>query len=194
MLSVVLLASTFNITAGALTEGKHKFTETSTGVSYNFPTRVFANGEWHSGQGTLTMRTLTATGEPLYCLEPYDSATGSGVTALPLDKTPAWTSLNDNAIDGITYTSIYGYRGTGKFAINGTTYDRVDAYVATQMLIWEWISAYRTNFTASASRPVTNALNDTQESCYNAILTKCKNHDNQPQIRSVYTERFLFDN
>ena len=122
MLSVVLLASTFNITAGALTEGKHKFTEASTGVSYNFPTRVFANGEWHSGQGTLTMRTLTATGEPLYCLEPYNSAAGSEVTALPLDNTPAWTSLKGTSAQrGIVTASIYGYRGTGTFTIDGTT-------------------------------------------------------------------------
>ena len=170
---VLLLSSVFN--ASALTEGSnYSFKTVYTQVYYNWGNYQTADGKYHSASGQLALRTLD--GEPIYCLQAHKSTTGDSVKALPLDRTPAWdTELSRSQKLGITWASIYGYRGNG---INTYGYSAQNAQIATQMLIWEWQTTRRTSVSASASSYVTKAISGNTLKCYNKILEACRNHQN----------------
>ena len=171
---VILLSSVFS--ASALTEGStYSFTTGYTSVYYNFGSYRTANGEYHSANGQLALRTLKSTGEPIYCLQAHKSTDGDKAKALPLSQTAAWDiELSDGQKIGITWASIYGYRGNG---INKYGYSAEAAQIATQMLIWEWQTTRRTNLTAAASSYVTNAISGNNLACYYKILEACRNHN-----------------
>ena len=172
---VLLLSSVFS--ASALTEGSnYSFKTVYTQVYYNWGNYQTADGKYHSASGQLALRTLD--GEPIYCLQAHKGTNGSLATAKSLKNTAAWEKeLSLSAQRGITWASIYGYRGNG---INTYGYSADDAQIATQMLIWEWQTTRRTSVSASASSYV--AISGNALACYNKILEACQKHQEQPQF------------
>lgn len=188
-LCLALFFSFAALNAFALKVGtKYDYTETHTSVNYNWGTNyVAADGKYHSSSGQVTMRILKSDGKPIYCLEPNKSAEGDYAKAQTLDKTPAWRNLSDAAQKGITWATIYGYNGGSNFTIAGKTYSKTDAFVATQMLIWEWQTARRKSLTAAASSQLKNAIPTSTNAykCYAAILKACQSHTNRPKFNQV---------
>ncbi len=173
---VILLSSMFN--ASALTEGtKYDFNTSYTSVYYNWGSYQTNSGAYHSASGQLALRTLKSTGEPIYCLQAHHGTSGNYATATKIEKTDAWlVELSRGAQWGITWASIYGYRGNG---INKYGYSAEEAQIATQMLIWEWQTTRRTSLSAAASSYVTNAISGNNLACYYKILEACRNHTKQ---------------
>ena len=180
-ITVIIAISVFVVPASALKVTS--FTETPTGVEYNWDGRTGADGVYHYSYGTMTKRMMKETNVPVYCLQPNKATEGTVPTATELSKTPAWTSLNRSARDGIMWATMYGYRGGSNFTIGGTTYSQDEAYVATQILIWEWITAWRTNVYSNWSDNAwSNLGNERRRNCYKAILSLCQQHKQKVKL------------
>ena len=106
-ITVIIAISVFVVPASALKVTS--FTETPTGVEYNWDGRTGADGVYHYSYGTMTKRMMKETNVPVYCLQPNKATTGVTPTGMLLKDTPAWTSLNRAAQDGIMWATMYGY-------------------------------------------------------------------------------------
>lgn len=177
LLTLLLMFSTF-IPAFGLSSGDDvSFSTKYTGVHYDIP-KWTMNGHTHSAYGEVALRNLSD-GTPVYCLEPYHSTEGSSATATLIEDTDAWKSLDYTARRGVTLVSIWGYPNHNYGKPNDA------AQFATQILIWEFVSNSRNDYTSHAADWATDALYDYGTSAleaYAAILDGCISHNNTPNF------------
>lgn len=164
--------------AYALSVGdKASFTENHTGIHYRIPQWTM-NGHTHSAYGEITLRNLSD-GTPLYCLEPYHNTEGTSATATDIRNTDAWRNLDKTAQDGITRVSIWGYPNHNYGKSNEA------AQFATHVLIWEFVSDSRNDYTSHAADWATDVLHDYGTSAleaYAEILEHCSSHTETPNF------------
>ena len=72
----------------------------------------------------------------VYCIEHTATFNTTKYDIELLDDSPYWRSLSDDAQQGITYTSIYGFPAATPTQLDVYTVD--DAYSATQVIMWEF--------------------------------------------------------
>lgn len=162
----------------ALSEGdRTSFTTKYTGVHYTIPQWTM-NGHTHSAYGEVALRNLSD-GTPVYCLEPYHNTEGSSATATNIRETAAWYNLDNTAQIGITRVSIWGYPNHNYGKSNEA------AQFATQILIWEFVSNSRNDYTSHAADWATDALHEYGTSAleaYAEILSHCSSHTDTPNF------------
>ena len=163
----------------ALTPGNsYSFSTEYLDLYYNTGDWETADGDLHNDYGQVALRTLNATGEPLYCLQIYNGVDASVATAKDIKATNLWKNeLSVVAQTGITRVSIYGYPN---FRYGASA---KDAQLATQVLIWEFETGARKNFSSGCDSWAKNLLyNMSTKDCYNSILEACRNHATTPSF------------
>lgn len=179
-LLVLIIGLVPSLPAFALDVG-NSYSYYSTGLNayYNTGTWHTADGHTHDNYGQVVLKNLTSTGEPLYCIQAYKECDKSPVTANTIESSTVWRNeLTDTAKKGIRLVSIYGYD-------NYTYgYSQVDAQLATQILIWEFETGIRTDFSTSIHKLGQQAFANypNAANCYQAIMEACSKHYNLPSF------------
>lgn len=175
LLSLLILTSAFP--AYALNMGDKATIERTwvSGVEYDF------NNHGHY-YGQLSVLNIKATGEPVYCLEPWESVNlSASATAVVFEDTAAWRNLTDSARNLITLASIYGYDGSSASTYG---YSALEARAATQMIIWDAVLGQRTGYAHGTCAWIT-ACTANVRNCYNAILDAMSTHSSTPSFRNT---------
>ena len=174
---IIGLVPTITSFASLTVGDKYSYTVTYLDAYYDTGTWHTANGHTHNNYGQVGLRNLKSTGEPLYCMQVYEECDNTSVTANNIESSKVWQNeLTDTAKKGIRLVSIYGYDNYNY------GYSQTDAQLATQILIWEFETGIRTNFTTSilkiGQKAFTNYPNAAK--CYQAIMEACDKHYNLP--------------
>ena len=159
-------------------ESKHLNAYYSTG---NWTT---ANNKTHNNSGQVALYNLKSTGEPLYCIQIYESTDGTSATTKSVDSTDLWNKeLTPIAQAIITRTSIYGYDGT---SANAYGYSATNAQLATQVIMWEAETGARTNYNTGCTSWAKSIFNNYPDAlkCYNKILDAMRTHAQIPTFSS----------
>ena len=173
---------------GATNAGGHRYnhgTNTSNGISY-----IDINGKKHSGGwGQIdVIRVGSSDGPVAYCIEMGTSMdSGGNYTAEDISFNDLWRSqLSVTGREYISLVSMYAYPNF--------TYGAhwVDAYAATQVLIWEFSIGFRVSangFNNPGGYDGTQLYNKTikgtpAEAVYNSILSEIKSHISIPSYAS----------
>ena len=117
------------------------------------------------------------TGVPLYCIN-YEAEAGNTGVVTDIEDTATWKSLTTEAQTGIILSTLYGY----PISSLGTT--ETAAYVATQIVIWEYQMGYRTKYNVCVNSPWESfvANNSKLTIAYNNLLTQIGAHINKPDF------------
>ena len=175
LLSMLILTSAFP--AYALNMGDKASIERTwvSGVEYDF------NNHGHY-YGQLSVLKIKATGEPVYCLEPWESVNlSASATAVNIMGTAAWNSLSLSQQNIVTRASIYGYDGSSASTYG---YSALEARAATQMIIWDAVLGQRTGYAHGTCAWIT-ACTANVRNCYNAILDAMSTHANAPKFNQT---------
>lgn len=152
---------------------------------YNVGRFETANGEVHTANGQVGMRTLKNEGTPVYCLQIYEASNNNTVTGGNIKDCAVWN--NEFSLDAqrnVPRVLIWGYP-------NYTYgYSKEAAYLATQALIWEFETGHRTNFNSYGNSWVYNMFKNVSgsEACYKAIIDACYNHGTRPNFGTTSIE------
>lgn len=144
-----------------------------------------ANGKVHDDHGQVALRNIKSTGEPLYCLQVYEATQGSNATAGNIEDTDVWKNeLTRTARNGITRVSIWGYPN---FTYG---YSKNDVQLATQVLIWEFETGARTNYSQGCKSWAKSIFKNYKNAlkCYNEILEACNKHTIRPDFGTTTVE------
>jgi len=136
--------------------------------------------------GTTTMRFLVVrigstqerTDTYAYCIEVGATFENNTYTTSSVENSSYWNNLSDAAQYGIIYTTMYG------FPVNKFGVANCDAYVATQILIWEFQKGYRT---ISGGRTNATLYNEAikgkpSETAYNELVKCVNSHTTRPSF------------
>ena len=179
LMSVIMLFASV-IPAYALSSGDNcTFTTKYLDAYYATGKWKTANGKTHDNQGQVALRRIKSTGEPLYCLQVYKETSGSNATAGSIEDTSVWHSeLTAKGKQGITRASIWGYPNFDY------GYSKDNAQLATQVLIWEFETGARTDYSTGCNTWAKTIFKNYPYAlkCYNEILEACSNHKALPDF------------
>lgn len=165
----------------ALTEGStYSYTERHLDAYYDTGWWETADGHKHNNNGQVGLRNLKSTGEPLYCIQIYNGCNGADATAKNIESTDLWRKeFTENAQNGITRVSIYGYPNYNY------GYSSTNAQLATQVLLWEFETGKRTQFSDTGATSFANSIFSNYpdaKKCYQEIIKACANHQTKPSF------------
>ncbi len=179
LMSVIMLFASV-IPAYALSSGDNcTFTTKYLDAYYATGKWKTANGKTHDNQGQVALRRIKSTGEPLYCLQVYKETSGSNATAGNIKNTTVWKDeLTLEAQQGITRVSIWGYPNFDY------GYSKDNAQLATQVLIWEFETGARTDYSTGCNTWAKTIFKNYPYAlkCYNEILEACSSHNSLPDF------------
>lgn len=179
LMSVIMLFASV-IPAYALSSGDNcTFTTKYLDAYYATGKWKTANGKTHDNQGQVALRRIKSTGEPLYCLQVYKETSGSNATAGNIKNTTVWKDeLTFKAQQGITRVSIWGYPNFDY------GYSKDNAQLATQVLIWEFETGARTDYSTGCNTWAKTIFKNYPYAlkCYNEILEACSSHKSLPDF------------
>ena len=178
LLSILILLGSFPALA-ALKEGnEYEFERTYLNAYYSNVKYTDSTGHNRDRSGQVFLLNLKSTGEPVYCIEFAASIDGSAATASDIRQTDTWNNLSLTAQNGIKIVSIYGYPN------NKWTYSATEAQLATTILIWEFETGLRTDYSAGCTSAYSSVFNNYEDAlnCYNKILEVCRNHATRPNF------------
>ncbi len=179
LMSVIMLFASV-VPAYALSSGDNcTFTTKYLDAYYATGKWKTANGKTHDNQGQVALRRIKSTGEPLYCLQVYKETSGSNATAGNIKNTTVWKDeLTFKAQQGITRVSIWGYPNFDY------GYSKDNAQLATQVLIWEFETGARTDYSTGCNTWAKTIFKNYPYAlkCYNEILEACSSHKSLPDF------------
>ena len=179
LMSVIMLFASV-IPAYALSSGDNcTFTTKYLDAYYATGKWKTANGKTHDNQGQVALRRIKSTGEPLYCLQVYKETSGSNATAGNIKNTTVWKDeLTFKARQGIIKVSIWGYPNFDY------GYSKDNAQLATQVLIWEFETGARTDYSTGCNTWAKTIFKNYPYAlkCYNEILEACSSHNSLPDF------------
>lgn len=179
LMSVIMLFASV-VPAYALSSGDNcTFTTKYLDAYYATGKWKTANGKTHDNQGQVALRRIKSTGEPLYCLQVYKETSGSNATAGSIEDTSVWNDeLTSKAKQGITKVSIWGYPNFDY------GYSKDNAQLATQVLIWEFETGARTDYSTGCNTWAKTIFKNYPYAlkCYNEILEACSSHKSLPDF------------
>lgn len=181
LMSVIMLFASV-VPAYALSSGDNcTFTTKYLDAYYATGKWKTANGKTHDNQGQVALRRIKSTGEPLYCLQVYKETSGSNATAGNIKNTTVWKDeLTFKAQQGITRVSIWGYPNFDY------GYSKDNAQLATQVLIWEFETGARTDYSTGCNTWAKTIFKNYPYAlkCYNEILEACNKHSTKPSFNT----------
>lgn len=190
ILSAVLLLITFTSTipfASALNTAK-----LTSGNTYSFQASYYnayyQTGDWHDAEGKLhnnygqaARRTLKTNNMPIYCIDCTNAVNSTSAKAVKLSDNSYWNNkLSTTAKGNIRKICIYGYPN---FTYG---YSAANAYLATQVLIWECQTNKRTSF---ANTACTSAF----KSCFNNYPDAYKAYQKIAAAAADYSTKVSFN-
>lgn len=179
LMSVIMLFASV-VPAYALSSGDNcTFTTKYLDAYYATGKWKTANGKTHDNQGQVALRRIKSTGEPLYCLQVYKETSGSNATTGNIKNTTVWKDeLTFKAQQGITRVSIWGYPNFDY------GYSKDNAQLATQVLIWEFETGARTDYSTGCNTWAKTIFKNYPYAlkCYNEILEACSSHKSLPDF------------
>ena len=117
---------------------------------------------------------------PCYCIEKHARFTRTRYKAVPLDNSTYWATLTATAREGIALAAAFGYPAQTYSQLGVPSAD--DAFVATQVVIWEYQTGIRTSATNLTDNVYYNTVKGTPaETAYNTILTNIGKYVATPQ-------------
>lgn len=180
LLSVVMLLIQATPTMAALVEGnKYSYDTIYLDAYYETGDWYTADGHMHNNKGQVALRNLKSTGEPIYCIQIYEGCTNADATAANIKNTNLWKhELTPTAQKGMTRVSIYGYPNYNY------GYNWKNAQLATEVLLWEFETGKRTDYTATATSFAKNICKNYPDAldCYLKIVKACDNHTVVPNF------------
>ena len=109
---------------------------------------------------------------PVYCAEPGAGFTDCYYEVGTTASDSYWNSLNDTKKEGMALAVIFGYPTQSASKLGVT--DKMDAYAATQAIVWEYASGIRTStsgFDKSKSPWYVAIKGSPAETAYNKLIT-----------------------
>jgi len=140
-----------------------------------------------SSDGTINRKYIYADGEEAYCIQPgVHLNTGDVLTANASDT---WNALSSGKKDGIKLALAYGKPGNSK-NLSGSGGSQ---YVATQMLVWEYVNGWRSTSTHERTNSsiydafCNSGHNAELAKVYKQIVAEIQNHKVTPSFATGKT-------
>lgn len=153
------------------------------------------NGYTAGGVGEPRHR-MYVDGDTAFCIQPgVPLHTGDQLTA---NSSETWNALSDSQKKAVGLALLYGYQGNR----DGLTGSDDEKWVATQTLIWEFVTGCRNSsgFFSQTDTTVydlhfgSNYPNSGAAAAYDQIVSMLRNHNTVPSFMNGSTEEFEYSN
>lgn len=198
-LSAVFALSLLPATAFAATNDvgtvTFAYTYDASGNTMHYNSSAEINGYAVGGVGNLKNR-MYVDGDTAFCIQPgVPLHTGDQLTT---NSSETWNALSDSQKKAVGLALLYGYQGNR----NSLTGSDDEKWVATQALIWEFVTGCRESYGSFRQVDTTvydvhfgsNYPNSGTVAVYDQIVSLLRNHNTIPSFMDGSTEEFEYSN
>ena len=191
VMSIIFMFSCcFTVAAANPVSGDILYVDTRT-YAYNSQTGATYKQETGTAYSFFTVKEYN--NNPCYCIEKNAQFTRTRYKAVPLANSTYWATLTATAREGIALAAAFGYPAQTYSQLGVSSAD--DAFVATQVVIWEYQTGIRTSATNLTGNTYYNTIKGTPaETAYNTILTNIGKYVATPQYDGKTDELVGFVN